>query len=347
MNLLYKALILIVVSYFSLLSQPVWSLACYSSDAGGAFGSGNGGVSRFYIDPSASVPDSAPDDQIVWRGPSQTVEVTCYKDASNYPDKKGFSEQIYFWPGNTHNIGLPDISGIRIGFRYKGADIYGAKAPVEGFVVQACDSNESNQDCESRTRVTKVITYQPIILTAPGSFTGYPSPLNIFQLDGEEGYNIKFNNYYSVIDNMDILKPSKCEVEIELENNDVNFGLLNSNNIREMVTLPVNIIVRNLKQGSDCPAVKLRGYFNNVRDVSNNDYVPVFDMSGNLLEGIGIKISSQESGQNIPLNEPIGSGYEIISIGHDRYNATLYAIDPQKIELGEFEAMVVYSVSYL
>lgn len=327
--------------------NQAWALACYSSDAGGSFGgNGPGGTSHFYIDPSASVPESAPDDQIVWRGTSQTVTVTCYKDAKHYPDLRDLVEQVYFWPGKTGETGVPEIPGIKVGFRYNGIDIYGSKTPVEGFIVDKCRIFETNSRCESRTKTTKTITFQPIIVTGPGIFTGYSSPLNIFQVDGSGGYNSLYSNYHSVIENMDALKPSKCEVELEIENNDVNFGMLSINDVQNTVTQPLSIIVKNIKYGPDCQAVKLRGYFNNIRDVNNNTYIPTFDKSGNLLKGLGIKIFNKD-GTPIKLNEPINPGYEIEQIGYDRYNATLYALDPDKIEEGKFEAMVVYSVSYL
>ncbi len=324
-----------------------WALACYSSDAGGVFGgSGPGGSSRFYIDPSASVPESAPNDQIVWRGATQTVSITCYKDASNHPTLKNNDEQVYFWPGKTGDIGVPDIPGIKIGFRYQGMDIYGAKTPVSGFVVERCKTGESNSVCEARTQITKVITFQPIIVTAPGTFTGYSSALNIFQVDGEKGYNNRYANYFSVIENMDVLQPSKCEVEIELQNDDIDFGLLTENDVRNSVTQPLNIVVRNVKYGSDCQAVKLRGYFSNIRDTGNNQYVPVFGSDGQPMQGVAIRIEDQ-NGQPVELNEPIGAGFEIEQIGYERYRAVLYARDANAIDKGSFEGMVVYSVSYL
>ena len=75
-----------IVRYGSIFAPSVWALACYSASEGGSFGGrGPGGVTNFYIDPSASVPVDETNGQIVWRGPSQTVTVTCYKDATNYP----------------------------------------------------------------------------------------------------------------------------------------------------------------------------------------------------------------------------------------------------------------------
>ena len=72
-------------------------LACYSVSEGGIFGnSGPGGVTNFYIDPSASVPVDETNGQIVWRGPSQTVTVTCYKDAVHYPSLKMNENKFIF-----------------------------------------------------------------------------------------------------------------------------------------------------------------------------------------------------------------------------------------------------------
>ncbi|MGV3001127.1 fimbrial protein [Vibrio sp.] len=329
------------------INTQTWALACYSTDAGGSFGgSGPGGVSHFYIDPSASVPESAPNDQVIWRGTTQTVTITCYKDATHYPRERKMVEQVYFWPGKTGDTGVPDISGIKVGFRYNGIDIYGSKTPVESFIVDKCATGETNSACEVRTKVTKTITYQPIIVTGPGTFEGYSSPLNIFQVDGVKGYNGKYSNYNAVIENMDVLKPSKCEVELKLQNNNVDFGLLNENDIRNTVTQPVSIVVTNIKYGPDCRAVQLRGYFNNIRDANNNIYIPAFDPSGNKLEGLAIKLHT-ENGTPVKLNEPIDPGYEIEKVGYDRYNATLYALDSDNIDKGKFEAMVIYSVSYL
>ena len=126
MRALFLTLCLLVTGLS--VAPNAWALACYSTEAGGSFGgSGPGGVSSFYIDPSASVPIDAPDGQVVWRGPSQTVNVTCYKDATNFPHLKDFPEQVFFWPGKTGDTVVPNIPGIKVGFRYEGRDIYGVK----------------------------------------------------------------------------------------------------------------------------------------------------------------------------------------------------------------------------
>lgn len=321
------------------------ALACYSSDVGGVFGgNGPGGVSHFYIDPSASVPESAPNNQIVWRGESQTVRVTCYKDANHHPGVRHLIEQVYFWPGKTGTPTVPDIPGIQIGFRYNGQDIYGTKRAVDGFVIDKCSHFESDNQCEQRTRVTKTITYQPIIITAPGVFTGYSGPVNIFQVDGELGYNGLFSNYNIVIENMDVLKPSKCEVELELESNDIDFGILSNTDVLETVSVPLKVVARNIKYGSDCSVVKLRGYFNNIREPTNNSYIPLFDFSGNKMNGIGVKLFSD--GNEVTLNEPT-KPYELTEVGYDSYSAVLFPLDPNNIDKGVFEGVVVYSVSYL
>ena len=79
------------------------------------------------------------------------------------------------------------------------------KTAVKGFVVPACGSGESNSAVRVRTKTSRTITYQPIIVTAPGTFTGYSQPINIFQVDGEHGYNGLYANYRSKIANMNIL----------------------------------------------------------------------------------------------------------------------------------------------
>nr|WP_231692820.1 adhesin [Vibrio campbellii] len=336
----------VLVTGFSV-APNAWALACYSTEAGGSFGgSGPGGVSRFYIDPSASVPIDAPDGQVVWRGPSQTVNVTCYKDATNFPDLKDFPEQVFFWPGKTGDTVVPNIPGIKVGFRYEGRDIYGVKTAVDGFRVPQCSASEDNNACESRTKTSKTITYQPIIVTGPGDFSGYSAPVNIFQLDGELGYNGAYANYRSVIQNMDILKPSKCLVELEIKNNNIDYGRIGVDDIVQTEPRPLTIIVRNVKYGADCPSVKLRGYFDNVRDLTNRTYVPVFDESGKEIKSYGIKLYTP-SGEEVQLNEPVGDGYEVEQVGYDRYLAKLVPFDPDHIKKGKFEGMVVYTVSYL
>lgn len=345
MRALFLTLCLLVTGLS--IAPNAWALACYSIDAGGSFGGhGPGGVSRFYIDPSASVPNGAPDGTVVWRGPSQTVNVTCYKDATNNPYFKPLAEQVYFWPGNTGNNTVPTIRGIKVGFRYKGRDIYGVKAAVDGFRVPSCGKDEDNNACERRTKITKTITYQPIIVTGPGDYSGYSGKINIFQLDGEKGYNGSYANYHSVIENMDVLKPSNCLVELDIKNNNVDYGRIGADDIAQTEPHPLTIIVRNVKYGADCPAVKLRGYFDNVRDLTNRSYIPVFDESGKEIKSYGIKLYTP-SGEEVQLNEPVGDGYEVEQVGYDRYLAKLVPFDPDNIKKGKFEGMVVYSVSYL
>lgn len=303
-------------------------------------------MTNFYIDPSASVPMDAPNGQIVWRGPSQKVTITCYKDVRNYPNYRYLREHVYFWPGKTGNTVVPHIPGIKVGFRYQGTDIYGEKVAINNFIVSECYSYESDQACEKRTRTTRTITYQPIIVTDSGEFRGYSSPVNIFQVDGEIGYNGKFANYRSVIANMDILKPSKCLVELEIKNNNVDYGRIGVNDIAQMEPSPLTIIVRNVKYGPDCPSVKLRGYFDNVRDLTNKSYIPVFDQNNQEIQSFGIKLYTPD-GKEVTLNEPVGNGYEITQIGYDRYLAKLVPLGVSNINKGKFQGMVVYTVSYL
>ncbi|MCY9843215.1 fimbrial protein [Vibrio caribbeanicus] len=321
------------------MTPRVMALACYSATEAG-------NMTNFYIDPSASVPMDAPNGQIVWRGPSQKVTITCYKDVRNYPNYRYLREHVYFWPGKTGNTVVPHIPGIKVGFRYQGTDIYGEKVAINNFIVSECYSYESDQACEKRTRTTRTITYQPIIVTDAGEFRGYSSPVNIFQVDGEIGYNGKFANYRSVIANMDILKPSKCLVELEIKNNNVDYGRIGVNDIAQMEPSPLTIIVRNVKYGPDCPSVKLRGYFDNVRDLTNKSYIPVFDQNNQEIQSFGIKLYTPD-GKEVTLNEPVGNGYEITQIGYDRYLAKLVPLGVSNINKGKFQGMVVYTVSYL
>ena len=333
----FTALIFFIAS--ACMTPRVMALACYSATEAG-------NMTNFYIDPSASVPMDAPNGQIVWRGPSQKVTITCYKDVRNYPNYRYLREHVYFWPGKTGNTVVPHIPGIKVGFRYQGTDIYGEKVAINNFIVSECYSYESDQACEKRTRTTRTITYQPIIVTDSGEFRGYSSPVNIFQVDGEIGYNGKFANYRSVIANMDILKPSKCLVELEIKNNNVDYGRIGVNDIAQMEPSPLTIIVRNVKYGPDCPSVKLRGYFDNVRDLTNKSYIPVFDQNNQEIQSFGIKIYTPD-GKEVTLNEPVGNGYEITQIGYDRYLAKLVPLGVSNINKGKFQGMVVYTVSYL
>ncbi len=333
----FTALIFFIAS--ACMTPRVMALACYSATEAG-------NMTNFYIDPSASVPMDAPNGQIVWRGPSQKVTITCYKDVRNYPSYRYLREHVYFWPGKTGNTVVPHIPGIKVGFRYQGTDIYGEKVAINNFIVSECYSYESDQACEKRTRTTRTITYQPIIVTDSGEFRGYSSPVNIFQVDGEIGYNGKFANYRSVIANMDILKPSKCLVELEIKNNNVDYGRIGVNDIAQMEPSPLTIIVRNVKYGPDCPSVKLRGYFDNVRDLTNKSYIPVFDQNNQEIQSFGIKLYTPD-GKEVTLNEPVGNGYEITQIGYDRYLAKLVPLGVSNINKGKFQGMVVYTVSYL
>ncbi|MEZ8088073.1 adhesin [Vibrio sp. 1S139] len=348
MRMLFLTLFLLITVV--IITPNAWALACYSSSEGGSFGgSGPGGSTPFLIDPSASVPEGAPDDVVVWRGEAITINVICYKDATNLiPEVWGSPEQVYFWPGVVGNVGIPNIPGIKIGFRYEGRDIYGIKSTVDGFIVPPCNEGESAEDCEVSTQVSKTITYQPIIVTGPGNFVGYNDPVNIFQLDGELGYNSLYANYYSFIQNMDILEPTKCLVELSIENNNIDYGQVGVNDvISGEVRRNVNILIRNVEYGIDCPSVKLRGYFSNVRDFANNSYIPVFDENGNEITSYGIKLYTVRGGEEVQLNSPIGDGYEVKEFGFDRYYAKLVAFDPGNIKKGKFEGIVVYSVSYL
>ncbi|MDR9827789.1 fimbrial protein [Vibrio sp. FNV 38] len=313
-------------------------------------GSGPGGSSQYTLDTSVSVPDNAPIGQIVWRGPSTVVNVTCYKDATNHPSQRIYSEQVYFWPGTSNNQGIPHIPGIQIGFVYNGIAHYGTnRVPVDGFRVRGCYTHESNLECERNTQISLVVEYYPIIVKGPGKFQGYSQPVGIFQVDGEGGYNHAYQNYYSMIRNMDALQPTRCEVELEVEGQNIDFGSVSTTSVEAGISRPVTIKVTNKAYTSgECPAVKLRGLFRNIRDFSNNDFIPVYDYyNGTIIDGVGIRMS-ETNGTEIELNEPIGSGFEISGpSGIEAYNATLYATGKGAISPGAFEGVVVYSVSYL
>nr|WP_225247115.1 adhesin [Vibrio campbellii] len=344
MRALFLTLCLLVTGLS--IAPNAWALACYSEEAGGRFGgSGPGGRSSFYIDPSASVPIDAPDGTVVWRGPSQTVSITCYKDATNYPGLGHLQEQVYFWPGKTGAQSVPFIKGIKIGFRYNGQDIYGQKRAIPGFIVPRCNAGESQRSCELRTTTTRIITYQPIIVAGRGNFNGYSSPVNIFQVDGQLGYNGKYANYFSRIENMNVLQPSTCLVELSIKNNNIDYGRIDDD-IAQTEPRPLTIIVTNVRYDDSCPSVKLRGYFDNVRDLNNKSYIPVVDESGTEITSFGIKLYTL-SGEEVELNEPVGDGYEVERVGFDQYVAKLVPFDPDNIKKGKFTGMVVYTVSYL
>ncbi|MGL6315027.1 fimbrial protein [Vibrio sp. WXL103] len=331
-------------------SSEVLAVACYSKDHGGVFGGrGPGGASQYFLDSSVSVPDNAPEGQVIWRGHSTVVDVTCYKDATNYPELRTLSENIYFYPGTSESQAIPSIPGIKVGFVYNNTAYYGSNTVrLDGIHLRGCYNNESNKKCESATSTTVKLEYYPIIVKGPGTFTGYSQPVGIFQLDGEMGYNVAYANFYTVIQNMDALKPTRCTVELGLDGNQVNYGRVTTDRVSRGITQPLQINLTNTEYASgDCPSVKVRGVFQNIRDHTNNEYVPLYNRSGERIEGIGIKLSDDQSNP-VTLNEPIGQGFEVVGPRDvQRYQATLYSTDSTPVQPGPFEGLLVYSISYL
>ncbi|WP_307697833.1 fimbrial protein, partial [Vibrio azureus] len=328
-------------------SSTVWALACYDEQSGGRFGSenGHGGITVFQIDPSASVPNGASDGQVVWRGPSKTVTISCYKDANNYPGLMNHREQVHFWPGMTGNPSITHIPGIKVGFRFKGRDYYGEKVPIPGFEVEGCSHSVSYDYCEKSTIKTKTFTYQPIIVTGPGDFSGYRSSINIFQVDGEFGYNGRFRNYRTIIDSFNNIKPTECLVELDVQGDNVDFGTISAGVSFSEVSKPLTIQVKNITYSSECPSVKLRGYFK-TNTVNNNRYITVVDEENKEIKSLGIELYTSD-GSQIKINEPIGDGFTIKKMGYDRYFARLVSVGAGEIKKGKFSGVAVYTVSYL
>lgn len=84
-----------------------------------------------------------------------------------------------------------------------------------------------------------------MIVTRNGTFTSYNAPANIFQVDGSQGYNGRFANYRSRISNMNILKPTKCEVSLSLDTSDIDFGILTIDDVIAGKSMPMRIKVTN------------------------------------------------------------------------------------------------------
>lgn len=169
--------------------------------------------------------------------------------------------------------------------------------------------------------------------------------LSIMQNDGElaEGFQPAMLEPYSLIE---VQLTQDKSYQIAFINN---YGeTVTTDSVSHGINQPLQINLTNTEYASgDCPSVKVRGVFQNIRDHTNNEYVPLYNRCGERIEGIGIKLNDDQSNP-VTLNEPIGQGFEVVGPRDvQRYQATLYSTDYTPVQPGPFEGLLVYSISYL
>lgn len=220
-----------------------------------------------------SVPNSLPSGTILWRQPTQTIDVECWVDIQNRPE-----ENIYFYINpDKANLG-PDID---VGVTYQGKDylnssLAGGKLNI-GWTVNGCGANDN---CGWQ-KESKSMSYSIFFVKKSPSGDnkeGQISKLNdyrAFQFDGVGGVR-PGKSYNITIKGMDKFKYLPCNSIISILPNTIHFGSINTSGAKAGST--IKEIPFTINEQRDCTAAYgLGGYLeplNATLSPSNDTLIP-------------------------------------------------------------------------
>lgn len=173
------------------------------------------------ITDTAAVPNSLPAGTLLWRQPTQRINVECWVDIPNMP-----GEKIYFYmnPGKV-NLG----NEIEIGVTYQGKDylyssLPGGKLDI-GWFVNGCTENCGWQkESKSMTYSLFFVKKSPAGDNKEGPMTALAN-YRAFQFDGVGGVRVG-ESYNVTAKGLDKFRYLPCESSISIQPNVINFGAI-------------------------------------------------------------------------------------------------------------------------
>lgn len=170
---------------------------------------------------SIAVPQSVPDNTIIWRSEMRTMQVRCFLATS------GNAEYVnaYF---NPKKVSLP--GGVVFGVNFNGVDVNSSNSSSSkgvsiGILIPTCTGG-ANCPTNPTIFTAQYYVYAKKLGTGnSGSYTG--SNFAVFQLDGAGGMNGTPNsNFVYTVNNLSNIRFISCNATAAVSPNTVNFGYI-------------------------------------------------------------------------------------------------------------------------
>lgn len=175
------------------------------------------------ITDTAAVPNSLPAGTVLWRQPTQRINVECWVDIQNRP-----GENIYFYM-NPNKVSLGN--DIEIGVTYEGKDylyssLPGGKLDI-GWFVNGCPANDNcgwKKESKSMTYSLFFVKKSPAGDNKEGPMTPLAN-YRAFQFDGVGGVRPGVS-YNVTATGLNKFRYLPCESSISIQPNIINFGAI-------------------------------------------------------------------------------------------------------------------------
>ncbi|WP_321901968.1 fimbrial protein [Burkholderia cenocepacia] len=209
---------LIVLGLFMVLSQKSFALACLKDDTQA--------TDAIYIGTSVAVPNTLPQDSVLWRSQNYSISVTCWQDRMYYG-----AESVYFYLSpldrNQTQLG-PDLE---IGIGLDGRDLRCSRLSDCRIELPVSFSGCFNSGgCKSQAK-TFALNFNFFLSKKSPPSTGREGPLTsqpayaAFQLDGVAGINSSPDkNFRMMIAGTNQFRYIACSSILDIEPRTVNFG---------------------------------------------------------------------------------------------------------------------------
>ncbi|TYO70649.1 fimbrial protein [Pseudomonas sp. CK-NBRI-02] len=294
---------------------------------------------RILIRDTIAVPNSLPAGTVLWRQPTQRINVQCWVDIQGMPDEK-----IYFYM-NPNNVNLGNE--IEIGVTYEGRDyrysqLPGGKLDI-GWSVYGCPKGDTcgwQKESKSMTYSLFFVKKAPAGPNKEGPMTPL-ADYRAFQFDGVGGVRPGVSYNITAL-GLNKFRYLPCESSITIQPNVINFGTIgttsavNGSVIKE---IPFSI-----NEERTCAAVYgLSGYLEPTTATTSSDQTTLIPNDN---PSVGISLISQANNKTIPFKKE----FELTP----KHGATSYRHDflarlkwtTSRPKAGKFNAGAIVNVFY-
>ena len=284
-----------------------------------------------------SIQNSLPSGTILWRQPTQSINVECWVDTEGMP-----GEKIYFYI-NPSKVDLgPDIE---VGVTYQGKDylnssLAGGKLDI-GWHVNGCTENCGWQ------KESKVMSYSIFFVKkspAGDNKEGPISKLNdyrAFQFDGVGGVR-PGKSYNITIKGMDKFRYLPCNSVISILPSTIHFGSINTSGAK--IGSTIKEIPFTINEQRDCTAAyALGGYFEPLKATLSSNYDTLIPDDN---KSVGISIINAENQKEMQFKKEFVLTPKTTSTTNShQFTARLKWMTPTPT-LGGFSAGAIVNIYY-
>ncbi|QBF26865.1 fimbrial protein [Pseudomonas tructae] len=293
----------------------------------------------YLVNTSVAIPNQLPAGTILYRQPSQTVEVLCWVDINGQSE-----ENIYFYV-NPRNVSVGD--DIEIGVTYEGNDylssaLAGGKLDI-GWSVRGCPNELV---CGSQ-KESKTMTYSIFFAKKSPAGASKEGPLismanyMAFQFDGKGGVR-PGKSYNLTVKGLDRFRYVPCVSSIDIFPGSINFGRFTSSSAKVgEIIKEVPFVV---SERRSCDAVYgVDGYLEPMNAVLSEDMTILLPSNN---KSVGISIFKGSGQQAVKFREEFELTPKTSPVGNSaQFTARLQWMTDTPI-LGGFDAGAIVNIFY-